>query len=635
MKKLLVFISIILLPIFSWSQTKKIKYWIDNDSTKGLQKVVEVLEMDTNVYHGRYLHFYQKGNLKIEGQFDLNRFSGTWKDYYESGSVKKTRNYLNDSLCYWTYYFENGKKTKEGLAKNHQKDGIWEYYYESGETKIKGKYWQGKKDSIWHHFYEGGNKKGIGYYEKGSGTYTEYYINGKVKEQGPVVNDVNEGIWRSFYESGKLKAKGYESNGTQHGQWSYFYENDSLSSQGNYINGKKTGDWKFFHENGVMSSEGIMNSGLRDGFWEFFDEDGRFEGDVMLNNGNGVYKEYYSNGSIKVKGSLKDDKSHGKWFYYFEDGKQKGEAFFDKGIGQYTGYYRSGKLSMKGRIEHGKQAGIWDLYYDNDDNDVAGHYVIRSKYFMDSDEMIVGTTDNDAPIYHNQKKDLPQYKESTPDTQKQKQKRSRARGRHSHFHGNGFHNPFKQRRGELHGWIFSANPFAIVRNEIPLSVEYFVQERIGYEARYTFRRAPFFLGENIVPDSALFIRGYSIDFKQKFYGRFRRDKILYLAHELRYANENILAKIDNGQNRSRLEERSFEYALTVGGRFLSDIRSSRVTLDVYTGLGVAYIDQKWAVPDDLMGLYEGYPSVKYKLKPRLGFSIGYLLYGESVHRSFY
>jgi hypothetical protein len=164
----------------------------------------------------------------------------------------------------------------------------------------------------------------------------------------------------------------------------------------------------------------------------------------------------------------------------------------------------------------------------------------------------------------------------------------------------------------------------VIVNQIPISVEYFIQERLGHELRYTMNRSPFFLPDEDIRDSVLYRRGYSIDLKQKFYSRFKEERgMLYFGHEVRFSNINYLVKSDTSRVLSTLNQKKAEYAITIGDRVLGDIKHGGITLDFYLGLGVAYVFNKWDVAEGMKYKYLNFND-KVQLNPRIGFSLGYL-----------
>ena len=112
--KYFTYIFFCLLIARSFSQTITKNYYFSGDKSLGLEKSVQVLVKDTNIYNGKYFHFFQSGGLRIDGQFKLNKPVGQWLYYFESGIVKQDINYRNDSTRYIKYFYENGTVKKEG-----------------------------------------------------------------------------------------------------------------------------------------------------------------------------------------------------------------------------------------------------------------------------------------------------------------------------------------------------------------------------------------------------------------------------------------------------------------------------------------------------------------------------------------
>lgn len=598
-------LSLLWSSLLGFSQTIKKKYWYANDSLKGLEKVVEVLQTDTSVIQGSYLHFYQSGDLRVEGTYNNGKPSGQWKYFYESGTLKKEVRYLNDTVSYWTYYYENQAKKKEGKVVHFQKDSIWTYYYENQAVLKKGRFVNDQQHQDWNYYFEDGQTKALAQYTKGMGQYTEYYYQGGVKMSGPVEDNESQGVWSYYYPDGHLKAQGYESGGLKNGKWEYYYQNDTLASSGNYVQGTKQGEWQFFHPNGALSSEGLMSDGYRDGYWNLYHQNGSLKAEASLTEGTGTYVEYHQNKKVKVRGALQSDLYHGQWTYYFDDGTLEAEAHYTQGQGDYKGYYHSGELKMKGKVEGGQQVGTWELY--NKEEEVVGYYkLIPIDQDGNSKEVQVAAADDPAAL-------LPTdtiVSHKLPDFHVRKKQ---------------FYNPFKPKNREGKGIIISFNPFATLFTQLPISIEYFIQERLGHELRYTWARSPFYLNHANASDSTMFDRGFKVDFRQKFYGKYRQDRgMFYLAHEVRYSRTNFYFNSNSTQAPDRLLDQQFEYSIQVGDRLLRNIKEGGLTFDFYLGVGVAYRLQKADIrTSSLVFFKENYPK-ELALNPRIGISIGYL-----------
>ena len=71
--------------------------------------------------------------------------NGKWVEYYESGEVKKEGNYVDGKKeGKWVEYYENGKVWVEGNFVNGKKVGKWVEYDESGKVKDEDIYKDGE-----------------------------------------------------------------------------------------------------------------------------------------------------------------------------------------------------------------------------------------------------------------------------------------------------------------------------------------------------------------------------------------------------------------------------------------------------------------------------------------------------------
>ena len=82
-------------------------------------------------------------------------------DYYANDTLRMTGAYTSAKadvkMGKFTYYYENGIKSREGIFVADKYDGIWEYYYKSGKLASKVDYLMDSEVSL-EYWDEDGNK---------------------------------------------------------------------------------------------------------------------------------------------------------------------------------------------------------------------------------------------------------------------------------------------------------------------------------------------------------------------------------------------------------------------------------------------------------------------------------------------
>ena len=384
-----------------------------------------------------------------------------------------------------------------------------------------------------------------------------------------------------------------------------------MSAQGSFEKGLRDGKWSYYHENGEISSEGAISGGQKDGYWKLYHEDGTFKGESILKDGDGPYKEYYDNGNIKIRGQLRDGKNEGKWLYYKPDGTLEGEADFVDGNGTYTGYYEDGNVKMTGQMENGKNIGIWKLF--EKDGSLAGYY--RPYY------------EANKPIFKIIEKNEVQSEEQL-DNMKPEYKYKNRKIKY-----------FTQRVNEFKGIIIGTNPVTTTLGQLPVSLEYYLQERLGHEIQYTLIRDPFFTKNARITNTENYKRGFSVALRQKFYHPDQNLGMFYFGHEIRFSAINHMANITNNgsgiyYNTIDASENTFEYSIIVGDRIIkffgekwvNEADKSGITVDIYGGLGVGYRNYKKNYPDkyDYDHIFKDIDKSKLTVPVRFGINIGYV-----------
>jgi antitoxin component YwqK of YwqJK toxin-antitoxin module len=167
-------------------------------------------------------------------------------DYYAVTGFAQMQGAYKDSTCkirhgYFTWYYANKQKEKEGWYKDNKKEGAWLGYHYNGMPD----------DSVWYQ------------QDIWQGTKMSWHQNGLPKDS---IVKMNEGL--------ELHA--------------YWFDNASPSSAGYIINGKKHKTWRFYHYNGNLASEEKYDKGaLLEK--QYFTEDGQPQSDTTNRDSEAVF----------------------------------------------------------------------------------------------------------------------------------------------------------------------------------------------------------------------------------------------------------------------------------------------------------------------------------------------------------
>ncbi|MEO9964644.1 MAG: hypothetical protein ABJF11_02575 [Reichenbachiella sp.] len=560
--KVYLFIGLFFSASTIFAQGVVLRTYYDQEKTV-VKEVFTVRDTISNQLNGPYTSYYLSGIKKAEGFYAGNKASGNWVYYFENGKIRQTGSFLHGrTVGIWSDYFENGNLRSEGILSNGKKVGQWSYYYEAGSLKSEGQYDQEVRVGTWNYYYEGGGMKAQTLFNQGSGIYKEFYSSGKLKMQGLNKSGKSDSLWVYYYESGEKMAEGYYKQGLKTGPWKYFYKNGKVSAEGGYEKGQTLGNWIYYYTDGSKSAEGLQKNGSKDGYWKMFYESGETKGVGEFDEGTGDYKEYYISGNLKVSGSFKGDVNNGKWTYYDEEGNIEGVAIFDEsGIGDYEGYYINGHVKMKGQLSEGRRIGEWTLFKKN--GEVAGTYLPvygeNNPVFMKSEAFAKQARDEEY--------DKPEYK---------------FKNRKSRY--------FTSRVNEYKGVIFGSNPLYSVLGYMPLAVEYYLQERQGYELIYTYHRKPFFEGHQKQATGDLFTTGSSLVIRQKFYSKDQTFGMFYFGHlvgaDFLKHGTNVSEGGTLATHEVNANENRYYYGVFIGDRWLKDPANAGLTIDVYLGVGI-------------------------------------------------
>lgn len=561
MLKSAIYIALLTSPYWLLAQIKQGKKYFDSDSNK-ISEIYHYSKKD-NELNGLYESFYLNGSLQTIGWYEKNLPDSIWQYYYENGQKKAAGRFKDGQPNgKWTYYFENGNIKSEGQLEENIKTGSWTFYFENGGEKSSGNYLNNSKSGIWNYFYEGGVIKAQAYLENGSGSYVEFYPSGSRRMEGENKDGKSDGEWMYYYETGEKEAIGKFEKGLRTEKWIYYHKNGKIAGTGTYSEGMRTGEWKYYHDNGQLSQSGIIRQDQKDGYWKLFYPTGELQGEASYNNGSGGFKEYYPNGSQKSNGEIIDGKKTGKWTYYSENGGIDGEADLIAGEGTYVGYYPNGTVKMKGQIKDDKRVGKWTLF--NPDGTLAGTYTP----IYESEKPIFKTRES-TDLVEKEQFDKPEYK----------------------FKKRGLRY-FRPRINEYRGVIMGTNPAWLLDNQLPIAIEYYMQERLGYELQINLIRDPFFKSDSDVGPYQVYSRGTKLQLRQKLYHLDQKLGMFYFGHEVSfsYINHQVLhidTVVVQEPRFGKLAETSIGYGLFIGNRWMRDPGNLGFTIDTFIGMGIA------------------------------------------------
>lgn len=213
-------------------------------------KVAEGITREDGLKDGPWQEFFDNGNLKAEGNYDMGVKVGAWTFYHPNGKVKQTGKYS-----------ENGKLT-----------GRWIWYYASGNVLREESYRNGLAD----------------------GLMTEYDDLGNIITEGDYIEGMREGEWLLQY--GDHREIGEYAFDLRNGYWKYFDGEDNLIFEGEYIDNNPNGKHYYYWDNGNIKDEIPYSLGLKNGDWKKYDYDGVLL--LVISFENGIEKKY---DGVKIK----------------------------------------------------------------------------------------------------------------------------------------------------------------------------------------------------------------------------------------------------------------------------------------------------------------------------------------------
>ena len=563
---------ILLFGVMAFNADAQKLIWRKEYADKGktiLKREYQVNPNKPQILEGEAITYFNTGAIKSKGGYSKNKPNGFWLFYYENGNLQFEVNYVNGiQEGAYKQYFQNGKLAKTGAFEKGKKNGNWVNFYENEQVQSKGLYVNGLRAGTWTAFFENSKKKSEQFYQNGTSWYVEFFETGAIKMEGKMIAGVSDSLWTYYHENGNVKSQGLEKNGLKQGQWKTYFESGCLLCEGNFTNGEPNGNWKYYHEySDQVASEGNYANAQQDGNWRLFFENGQLQGVGNYQNGNGTYKEFYENGKLKVAGTFEKGLQSGEWLYYDEDGIKEGICNYQEGQGSYNGFYPDGKIKTKGTLEKGRKTGTWSLFDKN--GNLTGTFVSYQENATGNP--VVNTN---TPVIDTIKIAPKPTSNALSGLRKKK--------------------PFylKPKNNENWSLILSVNPLALLSNQLPISFEYYIPNRVGVELMFTLHRKPFLGNFNNPLPNTTYSEGYSVALQHRFYEKDKGYGSVYLASGFRYGNlkhtyvhqENFpLTGINSYYSGT---EHRYELLGLLGWRVDRNITTTKkITFDFFGGLG--------------------------------------------------
>jgi len=181
---------------------------------------------------GVWIKYFDNGKIKYEGQFHMDRPTGTFTYYFKKGDVKATSVFSDDGvISRTTTYYEGGKLMAEGKYVNQQKDSVWNYYLNEESNPL-----------VSSETYRNGVLNGE--------SITYYPDSGKPAEILILVDGKKNGKLLKYFPDGQLMTESYYKDGMPDGNFTHYHPDGKVQIQGRYYNGRQAGEWKYFDENG-------------------------------------------------------------------------------------------------------------------------------------------------------------------------------------------------------------------------------------------------------------------------------------------------------------------------------------------------------------------------------------------------
>lgn len=316
---------------------------------------------------GSWKIFYEDGTIKEERSYSNGKWDGISKYYDELGKITEELNYRNDILVEYKAYDASGK-----VINQNKKDGKNTYevnlYHPNGNKKREGKVVGGLTEGEWKSYNVNGFVTNVDHYVKGNndGKVLVYHNNGKIKTETDYKDGETNGYYRNYFPNGKLKQEGAYIQDKEMGVWNGYYPDGTIQSIKFYNSTGQDGWQKYFAVNGKIDYEEFYELGYVKKRL-YYDSLGRVTNQAVFNTGSGELELKYANGKTRLKANIKDNLRQGDYIFYYPDGQVLSKRFFvnDEEEGEFKSFYPDGKTEWVRNYQAGESHGKHTRYFDN------------------------------------------------------------------------------------------------------------------------------------------------------------------------------------------------------------------------------------------------------------------------------
>ncbi len=238
------------------------KEYYPNGNIKSIKNYKDSIPFGNHLFYDKdgkiekAISYNEYGIKSGEGLFDdkMNK-QGKWIFFYDDGNIKAEGEYVDDKReNQWIFYYQNGVIYQKGNYKNGLPEGLWQLFYENSNLWRSEKYLFGIRNGMMYELSPAGDTIVKGKYEEGDETGEWYYKIGDEYSIGNYFFGQKTGEWKTYYyPQMRIKSVIEYSEGKMNGKYVLYYPNKKLQTQGKYKSNEKDSKWTYFYEDGTLN----------------------------------------------------------------------------------------------------------------------------------------------------------------------------------------------------------------------------------------------------------------------------------------------------------------------------------------------------------------------------------------------
>ena len=249
------------------------------DGTVRKRTEVRVTERGESIPHGKQTFFFPDGKPSKEVHYVDGMKDGPWIEWFFNGARIAEGNYRQDlKHGLETRYLARGLKISDTNYENGERHGKHIEWFAENQKSKEADYEHGQLHGDVIEWYVGGQQqKSLTRYAHGEkhGPEIRWYPNGQKQFEAENVHDKKNGPVTEWFTAGKEKLTLAYRDGKRQGMMVQWYPNGNKQMEGEFVDGKQQGVWQEWFDDQSKAAVSKWEAGQREGLQTYWHRNGQ------------------------------------------------------------------------------------------------------------------------------------------------------------------------------------------------------------------------------------------------------------------------------------------------------------------------------------------------------------------------